>query len=108
MSLWPNYFCKPFRNDSLFHLISFFFCITLFSVSEGALIARKELSFLAGVYFVSTALLPPVLRKIRGGGGPVVQVWICFALFQLFRSACFLGRILATRGFSKKKGNDNF
>ncbi|KAK1740232.1 multidrug and toxic compound extrusion (MATE) family protein [Skeletonema marinoi] len=68
------------------------------AVSEGALIARKELTYLAGVYFLSTALLPPVLRRIRSGGGPVSQVWICFALFQLFRSTCFLGRILATRG----------
>lgn len=67
------------------------------AVSEGALIASKELTYLAGVYVVSTALLPPVLRRIRSGGGPVSQVWICFALFQLFRSACFLGRILATR-----------
>ena len=50
------------------------------AVSEGTLIARKELSFLAGVYLFSTALLPPVLRRIRAGGGPVSQVWICFAL----------------------------
>ncbi len=64
------------------------------AVSEGALIARKQLSYLAGVYLTSTALLPPVLRKIRAGGGPVVQVWVCFALFQLFRSFCFLGKIL--------------
>ena len=71
------------------------------AVSEGTLIARKELTYLAGVYFVSTALLPPVLRRIRSGGGPVSQVWICFALFQLFRSACFLGRILLTRKSKK-------
>lgn len=64
------------------------------AVSEGTLIARSELSFLAGVYLFSTALLPPVLRKIRAGGGPVSQVWICFALFQLFRSLCFAGRLL--------------
>ena len=64
------------------------------AVSEGTLIARKELSYLAGVYLLSTALLPPVLRRIRAGGGPVSQVWICFALFQLFRSSCFAGRLL--------------
>mmetsp|Transcript_9646 Transcript_9646/g.21469 ORF Transcript_9646/g.21469 Transcript_9646/m.21469 type:complete len:569 (-) Transcript_9646:64-1770(-) len=73
------------------------------AVSEGTLIARKELSYLAGVYFVSTALLPPVLRRIRSGGGPVSQVWVCFALFQLFRSACFLGRILTTSGTKDKE-----
>ena len=72
------------------------------AVSEGALIARKELTYLAGVYFISTALLPPVLRRIRSGGGPVSQVWICFALFQLFRSTCFLGRILTTSRKSKE------
>eukprot|EP00584_Thalassiosira_punctigera_P016440 CAMPEP_0172547928 /NCGR_PEP_ID=MMETSP1067-20121228/17349_1 /TAXON_ID=265564 ORGANISM="Thalassiosira punctigera, Strain Tpunct2005C2" /NCGR_SAMPLE_ID=MMETSP1067 /ASSEMBLY_ACC=CAM_ASM_000444 /LENGTH=571 /DNA_ID=CAMNT_0013335089 /DNA_START=27 /DNA_END=1742 /DNA_ORIENTATION=- len=71
------------------------------AVSEGTLIARKELSYLAGVYFISTALLPPVLRRIRAGGGPVSQVWVCFALFQLFRSACFVGRLLAIRGGGK-------
>ena len=74
------------------------------AVSEGALIARKELGYLAGVYLVSTALLPPVLRRIRGGGGPVVQVWIAFAAFQLFRSVCFLGRILMGGGDKKKDG----
>ena len=72
------------------------------AVSEGTLIAKKELSYLAGVYFVSTALLPPVLRRIRAGGGPVSQVWICFALFQLFRSSCFVGRLLMTRNNTKK------
>mmetsp|Transcript_32318 Transcript_32318/g.78272 ORF Transcript_32318/g.78272 Transcript_32318/m.78272 type:complete len:322 (+) Transcript_32318:799-1764(+) len=67
------------------------------AVSEGTLIARKQLGYLAGVYLASTALLPPVLRRIRAGGGPVSQVWICFALFQLFRSACFAGRLVLTR-----------
>ncbi|KAL3826275.1 hypothetical protein ACHAXA_004593 [Cyclostephanos tholiformis] len=67
------------------------------AVSEGTLIARKELSYLAGVYLLSTALLPPILRRIRAGGGAVSQVWICFALFQLFRSSCFAGRLLMAR-----------
>jgi len=73
------------------------------AVSEGTLIARKELSYLAGVYFLSTALLPPVLRRIRAGGGPVSQVWVCFALFQLFRSSCFAGRLLMGGGDEKTK-----
>lgn len=73
------------------------------AVSEGTLIARKELSYLAGVYFLSTALLPPVLRRIRAGGGPVSQVWVCFALFQLFRSSCFAGRLLMGGGGEKTK-----
>lgn len=77
------------------------------AVSEGTLIARKELSYLAGVYFISTALLPPVLRRIRAGGGPVSQVWICFALFQLFRSACFVGRLLMTKSGGKKEVEAN-
>jgi len=70
------------------------------AVSEGTLIARKELSYLAGVYFLSTALLPPVLRRIRAGGG---AVWVCFALFQLFRSSCFAGRLLTMGGDEKTK-----
>ena len=73
------------------------------AVSEGTLIARGELSYLAIVYFISTALLPPVLRYVRAGGGPVSQVWICFAAFQLFRSSCFVGRLLVGDRLSKKK-----
>jgi len=73
------------------------------AVSEGTLIARKDLSYLASVYFMSTALLPPVLRRIRSGGGAVRQVWVCFALFQLFRSGCFLGRIWVTRNNEKEE-----
>jgi hypothetical protein len=74
------------------------------AVSEGTLIARSDLAYLSSVYFVSTLSLPPVLRKIRSGGGAVQQVWVCFALFQLFRSTCFLGRIWATRN---DKGTEN-
>jgi Na+-driven multidrug efflux pump len=73
------------------------------AVSEGTLIARGDLSYLAIVYFISTALLPPVLRYVRAGGGPVSQVWICFAAFQLFRSSCFVGRLLVGDKLSKKK-----
>jgi Na+-driven multidrug efflux pump len=73
------------------------------AVSEGTLIARGELSYLAVVYFISTALLPPVLRYVRAGGGPVSQVWLCFATFQLFRSSCFVGRLLVGDRLSKKK-----
>ena len=73
------------------------------AVSEGTLIARGDLSYLAIVYFISTALLPPVLRYVRAGGGPVSQVWICFAAFQLFRSSCFVGRLLVGDRLSKKK-----
>lgn len=73
------------------------------AVSEGALIARGELSYLAIVYFISTALLPPVLRYVRAGGGPVSQVWICFSAFQLFRSSCFVGRLLSSSLGDKKE-----
>jgi len=72
------------------------------AVSEGTLIARKELKFLAGVYLISTACLPPVLRRIRAGGGPVSQIWVCFALFQLFRSASFVGRLLLKKNDKKE------
>jgi Na+-driven multidrug efflux pump len=70
------------------------------AVSEGTLIAQGELSYLAVVYFI---LLPPVLRYIRASGGPVSQVWLCFATFQLFRSSCFVGRLLVGDRLSKKK-----
>lgn len=63
------------------------------AVSEGILLARRELKYLASVYLVSTALLPPVLWRIKTSGGNVEQVWACFAIFQLFRALCFAGRI---------------
>jgi hypothetical protein len=75
------------------------------AVSEGTLIARSDLGYLSSVYFVSTVLLPTVLRRIRSGGGAVQQVWVCFALFQLFRSSCFLGRIWVTRNDDGVKKN---
>ena len=71
------------------------------AVSEGTLIARGQLKYLAGVYLASTALLPPALRKIRAGGGAVSQVWVCFAAFQLFRSVSFLGRLWVTKAGKK-------
>lgn len=63
------------------------------AVSEGCLLARRELKFLASVYLVSTALLPPVLLRVKLSGGNVEQLWACFAVFQLFRALCFAGRI---------------
>lgn len=63
------------------------------AVSEGILLARRELGFLAGVYVLTTALLPSVLFKVKVAQGPVVHVWACFAGFQLFRAAFFTGRL---------------
>jgi Na+-driven multidrug efflux pump len=63
------------------------------AVSEGILLARRELKFLAIVYVASTALLPPALIRVKNMGGNVEQVWACFAAFQLFRAFCFVGRI---------------
>eukprot|EP00980_Cylindrotheca_fusiformis_P007817 scaffold1669_cov129-Cylindrotheca_fusiformis.AAC.28 len=63
------------------------------AVSEGILLARRELKFLATVYLVSTALLPSALLQVKRIGGNVEQVWACFAAFQLFRATCFAGRI---------------
>jgi Na+-driven multidrug efflux pump len=63
------------------------------AVSEGILLARRELKFLASIYLVSTALLPSALLRVKHVGGNVEQVWACFAVFQLFRATCFAGRI---------------
>ena len=63
------------------------------AVSEGVLLARRELKYLAGVYLASTALLPPALLQVKFRGGDVGQVWACFAVFQLFRALCFTGKI---------------
>jgi Na+-driven multidrug efflux pump len=63
------------------------------AVSEGVLLAQRELPFLASVYVVSTIILPFALIEIKKRSGPVWQVWGCFAAFQLFRATCFAGRI---------------
>ena len=63
------------------------------AVSEGILLARRELGFLAGVYLATTALLPPVLLKIKFQQGNVAMVWAAFGIFQVFRTVFFTGRI---------------
>ena len=52
-----------------------------------------ELGFLAGVYLLSTALLPPALLQVKFRGGNVEQVWACFVVFQICRALCFTGRV---------------
>ena len=63
------------------------------AVSEGILLAQRQLKYLAGVYVLSTALLPSALVRVKLSGGSVEQVWACFAAFQLFRATCFAGRV---------------
>eukprot|EP00550_Attheya_septentrionalis_P005846 CAMPEP_0198285888 /NCGR_PEP_ID=MMETSP1449-20131203/5129_1 /TAXON_ID=420275 /ORGANISM="Attheya septentrionalis, Strain CCMP2084" /LENGTH=556 /DNA_ID=CAMNT_0043983501 /DNA_START=313 /DNA_END=1983 /DNA_ORIENTATION=+ len=71
------------------------------AISEGVLLARRELKFLAAVYMTSTAILPPALLRIKAAGGPVVNIWSCFAAFQLFRASCFAGKIWGRRFVNK-------
>lgn len=63
------------------------------AVSEGVLLARRELKFLASIYVISTTLLPPALLRIKKLQQPVTYVWGAFAVFQLFRATCFTLRI---------------
>jgi Na+-driven multidrug efflux pump len=64
------------------------------AVSEGVLLARLELKFLAGIYLLSTALLPPALVQIKlRPNGTVAQVWMCFVVFQICRATAFTSRI---------------
>jgi Na+-driven multidrug efflux pump len=81
------------------------------AVSEGVLLARRELTFLAAVYLVSTALLPPALLQVKFRQGSVGQVWACFVVFQLFRAIAFAGRIWGgfalQRLFGKKKSAES-
>ena len=62
------------------------------AVSEGILLARRDLKFLAGVYVLTTLLLPSALLQVKSVGG-VEQVWACFAVFQLCRATLFASRI---------------
>ncbi len=69
------------------------------AVSEGLLLARRELKYLAGVYVLTTALLPSALLRVKSVGGSVDQVWACFAVFQLCRAGFFAGRIWSGSAF---------
>jgi len=75
------------------------------AVCEGVLLSQRELGFLAGVYAVSTALLPPVLFRIkRSGDGTVSMIWNAFAVFQLLREVMFAGRLWGGRFIRKMIG----
>lgn len=63
------------------------------AVSEGILLAKRDLKYLASIYLISTALLPSALVRVKMIGGNVNQVWACFTMFQLFRATCFGGKI---------------
>lgn len=63
------------------------------AVSEGILLARRDLKYLAAVYLASVALLPPALMRVKFRGGDVGQVWACFAIFQMARAGCFVARV---------------
>lgn len=81
------------------------------AVSEGILLARRELGFLAAVYLMSTALLPPALLHIKFNHGSVALVWAAFGAFQVFRTVCFTGKIwwgpFLKRLFAGKKASKN-
>ena len=64
------------------------------AVSEGVLLARLELKFLAGIYLLSTLFLPPALLKVKlSPNGSIEKVWLCFVIFQILRASAFTGRI---------------
>lgn len=73
------------------------------AVSEGVLLAKRELPFLATVYLISSVVLPFALIQIKRAGAPVAQVWGCFAAFQLFRATMFAGKIWGGALVSKTK-----
>lgn len=86
------------------------------AVSEGVLLARRELKFLAGVYVLSTLLFPFGLLTLKKTGAPVANVWYGFVFFQLFRALCFTGRLWggavlssigSVLGIKKKEGGES-
>jgi Na+-driven multidrug efflux pump len=101
-SLVPAFFGNWITTDSVIQqavkpLAKFLWLGAFFwapvAVSEGVLLARLELKFLAGIYFISTLLLPPALLQVKFRNGNVAQVWGCFVVFQMFRALMFTGRI---------------
>jgi putative MATE family efflux protein len=71
------------------------------AISEGVLLARRELKYLASVYVFSTIAFPFGLFKLKTSGGPVSNVWYGFVLFQMFRALCFTGKIWGREVLSK-------
>jgi hypothetical protein len=64
------------------------------AVSEGVLLARLELKFLAGIYLLSTLFLPPALLQVKlRPNGSIEKVWLCFVIFQILRASAFTSRI---------------
>ena len=61
--------------------------------SESVLLARREFKHLASVYVLSTIHLSFELFKPKAGGGLVSNVWYGFVVFQMFRAACFTGKL---------------
>lgn len=102
VSLIPAFFGNVITSDAIVqqavkplakYLWAGAFLTAPVAVSEGVLLARRELPFLATVYVISTVVLPFALLEIKKQSGPVSQVWGCFAAFQLFRATLFAGRI---------------
>jgi len=110
-SLVPAYFGNLITSDKVVQnavkpLAKFLWMGAFFwapvAVAEGVLLAQRQLGFLAGVYLLSTALLPPALVRVKlSGSGTVQQVWLCFTIFQLVRASFFTGRIWGP-GIAKK------
>jgi Na+-driven multidrug efflux pump len=73
------------------------------AVSEGVLLARRELGYLASVYLVSTALLPAALLRVKFQKGDVGQVWACFTVFQICRATLFTAKIWGGRLLERMK-----
>ncbi len=63
------------------------------AISEGILLARRELKFLASVYLASTIAFPFGLFKLKTTGGPVSNVWYGFVLFVFLRGLIFTGKV---------------
>lgn len=96
-SLWPHLFISTFLMAPI-------------AVSEGVMLARRDLKFLAAVYVLSTALLIPSLL-VKFPGKSVEYVWACLALFQAVRASAFVGRVwlgflsCESRSMPEKTGN---
>ena len=71
--------------------------------SEGVLLARRQLGFLAGTYLATIALFPPFLLAIKRRHAPVALVWYAFAVFQAFRAVLFTGRIWGGRLLPRRR-----
>jgi Na+-driven multidrug efflux pump len=68
----------------------------IFCASEGILLAQKDLGFLGRMYGLYFAVVPAIMLQLKRVGTQLElhTIWNVFLVYQLFRIAAWVGRVL--------------